>query len=243
MIATTSPVRIGIYGSEEAPSNEGRGCGLWPTGYAAALSAAGATPVFLGDHPTRRSEEDNLETIQGLVWTSRPRAAATPTSEEQRVCRWCRKHKLPLLAVDHALHALNAVHGGTLYADLPRERPEALQHRHPPEKGLRHAINVVPGTRLAQMYGEGEIVVNSEHRQAICTVAREFRVSAQALDGIIEAIEAQAEDWFAVGVQWRPASTSASGLDIQIFRGLIEAAEQHLGTPGKRARTACSSAA
>jgi putative glutamine amidotransferase len=243
MIATTSSVRIGIYGSEEAPSNEGRGCSLWPTGYAAAISAAGATPVFLGDNPTRRSEEDSLETIQGLVWTSRPRSSPAPTAEEQRVCRWCRKHKLPLLAVDHALHALNLIHGGTLHVDLARERPEALQHRHPPEKGLRHAINVIADTRLARMYGEGEIVVNSEHRQAICNVARDFRVSAVALDGIIEAIEVQSDDWFAVGVQWRPASTSASGLDIQVFRGLIEAADQQLGSPGKRARAACSSAA
>jgi len=243
MIATSTSIRIGIYGSEEAPSNEGRGCGLWPTGYAAAIGAAGATPVFLGDTPTRRSADENLETIQGLVWTSSLRTGALPSSEEQRVCRWCRKNRLPLLAVDHALHALNVIFGGTVHLNLALERPEALQHRHPPEKGLRHAINVLPDTRLAGMYGEGEIVVNSEHRRGIFQAAREFRVSAQALDGIIEAIEAENPDWFAVGVQWRPASTRASGLDIQLFRGLIEAAEQRLRAPAKAQRAACTSAA
>ena len=33
-------------------------------------------------------------------------------------------------------------------------------------------------------------------------------------------------DWFGMGVQWQPASASASGLDIQVFRGLIDAATQ-----------------
>ena len=46
--------------------------------------------------------------------------------------------------------------------------------------------------------------------------------SAFALDGVIEAIEADSE-WFALGVQWQPASSTASGLDIQLFRGLVEA--------------------
>src|SRR5262249_36394450 len=118
----------------------------------------------------------------------------------------------------------NATFGGTLYLDLSRELPEALQHRHPPEKGLRHAINVVRGTRLSDIYGEGELVVNSEHRRAVSKGAKGFRISAEALDGVVEAIETDGDGWFAVGVQWRPASGSASGLDIQLFRGLIEAA-------------------
>src|SRR5437879_10012721 len=104
--------------------------------------------------------------------------------------------------------------------------PEALQHRHPPERGLRHAIAVVPDTRLAEIYGEGEVVVNSEHRRAVQRVARGLRVSASALDTVIESIEAESEDWFALGIQWHPASATASGLDIQVFRGLVTAAQR-----------------
>src|SRR5438094_422677 len=96
--------------------------------------------------------------------------------------------------------------GGSVYLDLARELPEALQHRHPPEHGLRHAILVEPDTNLADLYGEGEIVVNSEHRQAVCRLARGFRIGARALDGVIEAIELDSQDWFALGVQGRPAS-------------------------------------
>src|SRR5262249_57974803 len=101
--------------------------------------------------------------------------------------------------------------GGTVYVDLAREFPEALQHRHPPERGLRHAIMVERGTRLATLYGEGEIVVNSEHRRAVERLARGFRVGARALDGVIEGVETHMEPWFALGVQWHPASASASG--------------------------------
>ena len=163
--------------------------------------------------------------------------------EEERLCQWCRKNSFPLLAVDHAMLALNTVFGGAVHLDLTRERPEALQHRHPPEKGLRHAINIVPGTRLEAIYGEGEQVVNSEHRRAVARVANGFQVSATALDGIIEAIECHSATWFVMAVQWRPASTSASGLDIQLFRGLVEAAEIRMGARRKKARVACTSAA
>ena len=63
-----------------------------------------------------------------------------------------------------------------------------------------------------------------QHRQAIQRVAYGFAATGIALDGVIEAIEHKEPSWFAVGVQWQPASPSASGLDIQVFRALIDAA-------------------
>jgi putative glutamine amidotransferase len=156
------------------------------------------------------------------VLTGHDRPGYRQLADEESLCRWCQARSLPLLGIDQGMHALNATFGGSVFLDLARELPEALQHRHPPERGLRHAINVERGTRLAQIYGEGEIVVNSEHRRAVNRVARGFHVSARALDGVIEAIEADSENWFAVGVQWHPASATASGLDIQLFRGLVE---------------------
>ncbi len=99
---------------------------------------------------------------------------------------------------------------------------------------MRHAINVTPGTLMSKIYGEGEIVVNSEHRQAIQRVARGFVATGVALDGVIEAIEHTNDDWFAVGVQWQPASPSASGLDIQVFRALIDSAKPAIAQPAPR---------
>jgi putative glutamine amidotransferase len=172
--------------------------------------------------------------FQGVVLAAGPRNEPGRLAAEERLCQWCRDREFPLLAIDHGLHVLNTTFGGSVYLDLPRELPEALQHRHPPEPGLRHAINVAPDTRLASLYGEGEFVVNSEHRQAVQRLARGFQVSARALDGVIEAIEPEAATWFALGVQWHPASATASGLDIQLFRGLVEACQRRGARTSRR---------
>src|SRR4030088_2296574 len=152
MVASSATLHIGIHGLEEHAFAGGRGCSLWEVGYAAALSAAGAVPITLGDKLRRHSWGDVLGDLHGLVWAGKPHEDGYACAEEQRLCQWCRKNSFPLLAVDHGLHALNAAFGGTLHFDLARELPEALQHRHPPERGLRHAINVVDGTQLAGIY-------------------------------------------------------------------------------------------
>jgi putative glutamine amidotransferase len=226
MFTDASPLRIGILGSDGAAHNERHGCGLWPAGNAAAITAAGATPVPLNLPTARPALEQLLNSLQGVV-IAETETTGRPVTGGEKLCEWCRKHEMPLLAIDGGLHILNTAFGGVTFTDLAREMPEALQHRHPPERGLRHAIETAPGTRIADIYGEGEVVVNSEHRRAVQRVARGFRIGAKALDGVIEAIEAESETWFAVGVQWQPASATASGLDIQVFRGLVEASKQH----------------
>jgi putative glutamine amidotransferase len=221
MTTPTRPtVRIGIYGPDIS-AGEKHGCGLWPAGVAAAITAAEAVPVFLPEQ-AERSWGEILEGISGVVVIGHDRATSRCVTDAEALCTWCHDHSMPFLGIDHGLHILNSSHGGTMHNDLPRDLPEALQHRHPPERGLRHAINVLPDTYLADLYGEGEVVVNSEHRKAVNRVARGLSVCAHALDGVIEALEAHG-DWWALGVQWNPASATASGLDIQVFRGLVDA--------------------
>jgi putative glutamine amidotransferase len=215
-------VKIGIFGSRGAQAQERHGCGLWDAGYGPCVSAEGAEPVFLGESLNGRSWDQVLDGIDGVLFAAEENVSPRLAAQGERLSIWCRKRKFPILAIDGGMHVLNASFAGTLYHDLARELPEALQHRHPPEKGLRHAINVLPGTLLCDMYGEGEVVVNSEHRKAVQRVGRGFRIGAQALDGVIEAIETELMGWWAVGVQWQPASSTASGLDIQVFRGLID---------------------
>ena len=218
-------IRIGIYGNDNTPKNERHGCGLWMAGYAACLEAAEAEAVFLPETPPI-SWGETLTDVQGVLIVGHDGDSRRALTYAEELAQWCRHNEFPVLGVDHGLHALNAAHSGTIFQDVGREFPEALQHRHPPERGLRHAINVLPGTIMAGIYGEGEIVVNSEHRRAVQRVARGFRASALALDGIVEAIEYEKEEWFAVGIQWNPASGTASGLDIQVFRGLVNAARR-----------------
>lgn len=225
MSNTPSPIRIGVYGRELQTTGK-HGCGLWQAGIAASLTVAEAEPVVLPEN-NERSWGELLDNIDGVVLVGHDKAERINVIEAEALVSWCHDHNVPVLAIDHGLLALNTAHGGTIHGDLPRDMPEALQHRHPPERGLRHAINVLADTWLADLYGEGEVVVNSEHRRAINRLARGFRISAQALDGIIEAIETTGE-WWAIGVQWNPTSSTSSGLDIQLFRALVQACRQRI---------------
>ncbi|MBI3408452.1 MAG: gamma-glutamyl-gamma-aminobutyrate hydrolase family protein [Planctomycetes bacterium] len=220
MFANPSSVKIAVYGADNGVP--GRGVGLWPTGYKGAVIAAGASPVFMAPAKGDRPWGELLDGAKGVVVCGFETGRGKEGDMES-LCLWCRSRKFPILAIDRGLLAMNAAYGGVNYNDLSKELPEALQHRHPPEPGLRHAILVQPNTILSQIYGEGEIVVNSEHRQAIQRVANGFKIGGTALDGVIEAIESPIDTWFALGVQWQPASASASGLDIQVFRALIDA--------------------
>ena len=218
--------RIGVYGRDQIAGAGPRGCALWAPGYAAALTEAGGTPAALDLPDLRSFWEEAPEGIDGILFLGGEPQTARRAASEERLCLWCQEQRLPLLGIDQGLHVLNVAFGGALHLDLRRELPLALQHQHVPEPGDRHAINVTPGTRIARFYGEGEIVVNSEHLRAVSKVARGFTVSARALDGVVEAIESESDDWFAIGVQWHPASASASGLDIQLFRGFIDACRE-----------------
>jgi putative glutamine amidotransferase len=213
--------RIGIYGPDQADGLQARGCGLWPVGNAASVTAAGGTPVPL-QLMHGCSWDEFLDDFDGVVFAGEQPISGRRQAEGERLCEWCRELGLPLLAIDQGMHILNTTFGGTIHTDLPKELPQALQHRHPPEEGLRHALAVVPGTHLARFYGDGEIVVNSMHRHALNRVGRGFQVTGRALDGVIESIESETDEWFAMGVQWHPASATASGLDIQLFRGFID---------------------
>src|SRR5947209_12930720 len=60
--------RIGIFGTEKPATQTGRGCGLWPPGYAAAVTAAGGAPVMLTAPKTPRSWDGLLEDLDGIVF-------------------------------------------------------------------------------------------------------------------------------------------------------------------------------
>jgi putative glutamine amidotransferase len=220
--------RIGIFAPDATVSAPAHGLYPQAPGYAPALTAAGATPVALRRLPGC-SWDELVADLEGVVFAADEAAPAQRQADGERLCAWCRTLGLPLLAVGGGLHALNTAHGGALHLDLARELPTALQHQRPPAPGHRHAITIATGTRLAGCYGASEVVVPSAHRRAVRWVGRGFLVSARALDGVIEAIEPEGEDWFALGVQWLPAAATDAGVDMQLFRGLVRACEQRRG--------------
>ena len=79
------------------------------------------------------------------------------------------------------------------------------------------------GSRIDEIYGGGEIRVNSDHHQAVRQVGAGLRIGARSPDGVIEAIESTDANHFCIGVQWHPESETASALDAQLFEAFMQA--------------------
>jgi len=132
--------------------------------------------------------------------------------------------RLPVLGVCGGMQLLNVVRGGSLHQDIGAEVEGALEHEQ--KTPAAHAIEIVPGTRLAAAAScaDGALTVNSTHHQAVKRVGEGLIVSAWAPDGVVEAIEDPALP-FVVGVQWHPEQLAGSGWNMAIYRQLVAAAE------------------
>lgn len=146
-----------------------------------------------------------------------------PRREEfdRRLVRLISDRRIPVMGIGAGLQLLNLHEGGSLFFHIPEDLPKALPHKDPLDTNHRHSLEVVPGTIMERVYGEGEIRVNSCHHMAIDQVAPGFQVSARCPDGVVEAIESIRDDWFAMGTQFHPESDSATALDLRIFEEFI----------------------
>jgi putative glutamine amidotransferase len=112
----------------------------------------------------------------------------------------------PVFGICRGLQVLNVAFGGTLYQDIPTQRPDAAEHiRREHYERNRHAMEIVPGTRLAGLYGGlAGGTINSIHHQAIKDLAPGFVVEARCpQDGIVEAVRRSGPEYVAA-VQWHP---------------------------------------
>jgi putative glutamine amidotransferase len=139
---------------------------------------------------------------------------------DRRLMRMIAKRHMPVFGVGVGMQLINVSQGGTLLLHIPEDLPKALPHMDSLDPSHRHGLEVVPGSLMERVYGDGEIRVNSLHHMAVDDVAPGFMVTARCPDGVIEAIESTT-DWFAFGTQFHPEATSASALDLRIFEEFI----------------------
>ena len=90
---------------------------------------------------------------------------------------------------------------------------------------IRQAVSIKPGSCLAGVFGAGDIMVNSVHRQAIDRLGSKLQVEAVAEDGTIEAVSVKDARAFAVGVQWHPEYwVKSDSNSLKIFQAFGAAA-------------------
>jgi putative glutamine amidotransferase len=142
-----------------------------------------------------------------------------------------RARQLPIFAICRGVQVLNVACGGTLVQDIPSQLTGALAHSLPvpPHEAysLAHEVWIEKDSLLSKLLRErladDACDVNSRHHQAVKDVARGFRVSATAPDGVIEAIEDPGTR-FCLGVQWHPENFFRTGEFRALFEGFLEAA-------------------
>ena len=149
----------------------------------------------------------------------RPLDARRETFDRQ-LMRMIAKRQMPVFGIGVGMHLINVSQGGTLFLHIPEDLPKALPHKDAIDAAHRHGLEVVPGSLMERVYGDGEIRVNSMHHMAIDDVAPGFQVTARCPDDVIEAIESTT-DWFAFGTQFHPEADSASALDLRIFEEFL----------------------
>jgi putative glutamine amidotransferase len=111
---------------------------------------------------------------------------------------------VPFLGICRGMQVLNIAAAGTLIQDLGSGIHES---QGPGSTMTDHELRVVPGTLLGAIYPTTSLRIRSGHHQAVGRIGAGLRVSADAPDGVIEAIEA-IQSW-ALGVQWHPEDPPA----------------------------------
>jgi putative glutamine amidotransferase len=209
-------------------------------GYVETVLAAGGLPLVVP--PINKEDEilELLDRLDGIILSGGPdmdprrrglptRSSVQPMAERREendrlLVRRIVERQVPVLGIGLGMQQINVACGGNLHLHIPEDLPRAMPHRDTTCNGPhRHAVALEANTRMDEIYGGGEILVNSAHHQAVCTVGAGLRIGARAPDGVIEAIEAVDPNWFCVGVQWHPESETASALDMQLFECFIQA--------------------
>jgi putative glutamine amidotransferase len=216
----------------------------------AAITGAGVFPVLVPSFGDRLDLDRLLDSVDGVLITGsksnvHPSLYGGDASERNGpydpardattlpLIRRAIDRGVPLLAICRGIQELNVALGGTLGTEI-QEREGSLDHRAPVSDNqdqrfaIRQKISIKPGSCLAGVFGPGEIMVNSVHRQAVDRLGPRLEVEAVADDGTVEAVSVKDAPAFAVGVQWHPEYwVKSDGNSARIFHAFGEAARAY----------------
>ena len=155
---------------------------------------------------------------------------------ELQLIRLACQRSLPIFGICRGHQLINVAFGGTLYQDLPTQFPTSvLPHSQEeardvttqtvtltaPDSELQRAMGLDATTRTAP------IPVNSLHHQAVRDLAPGFVATAEASDGVNEAMEHP--EYPILSVQWHPEWLATTGHEamLNLFRHLVRRARRY----------------
>ncbi|NKJ39198.1 gamma-glutamyl-gamma-aminobutyrate hydrolase family protein [Rhizobium sp. SG570] len=203
-------------------------------GYFQAVRDAGGLPFGIPYLPevvdVVLNEFDGLVSVGGRFaypddWYIPGEVSKAPPSErldvERAMVEGYLERNKPVLGICAGMQMLACLSGCRLTPDLRASVPAASEHD---KRGQLHFVDILPGSRLADIIGTLRIEVNTFHREAVVQLSPAVIASACAEDGIVEAIEI-VSNAFAIGLQWHQelfAGTDHPG--NRVFRGFVDAA-------------------
>jgi CTP synthase len=145
-----------------------------------------------------------------------------------------------MAAIEFARTTLGLTRAGSTEVDP--ETPDPVVCLLEEQKGLEHLgatmrlgaqrIDLVPGSKIAGLYGRTEIRERHRHRYEIHPGYLDrfegagLRVTGRSPDGRVEALEVPSHPFF-IGVQFHPEFLSRPEAPHPLYRGLVEAALAH----------------
>ena len=227
-------------------TNQSRNANGQPTvmlmqSYVNAVIQAGGVPVLIPSHISEDGWEAAYSRLDGILFSGggdiglefspgepHPRiddVDLARDSIELKMVRAAVSEGKPFLGICRGCQVMNVALGGTLYTHIPDQLPNALDHSYPGNMRtvLVHEIKIDEGTRIADIYGEPIIRVNSLHHQGLKDIAPVLRVAGHAPDGLVEAIELP-DHPFGLAVQWHPEWLMDQQGTSNLFNKFVETA-------------------
>lgn len=216
----------------------------------AAIAGAGVFPVLVPSFGGRLDLDELLDRVDGVMLTGSKSnvdpslyggnagEANGPYDPDRDattlpLIRRAIERGVPLLAICRGIQELNVALGGSLATEI-HEQDGIMDHRAPVSDiqderfAIRQPVSIKAGSCLAGVFGAGDIMVNSVHRQAIDRLGGRLQVEAVAPDGTVEAVSVKDSRAFAVGVQWHPEYwVSSDDASLKIFRVFGDAVRAH----------------
>ncbi|HDK27208.1 MAG TPA: gamma-glutamyl-gamma-aminobutyrate hydrolase family protein [Candidatus Atribacteria bacterium] len=148
---------------------------------------------------------------------------------DRYLIRVAMKRNIPFLGICRGMQMICETAGGRLnYEFLDEVDTGEILHRQKVSGNIpTHMIYLEKGSQLQRILGCTEIKVNSFHHQFCAEPGKNFKASAWAKNGIIEAIESPIYR-FALGVQFHPEMLiNDYPIFIKIFEAFIEESRKY----------------